>query len=229
MSNENGPQDDGGGGGGSSSSGGDDRATRLKQLEQRLKQKQRQLSKRQEQLDEREAKLDRREAELDERNESLLERREEAVEIREEVEDREARLDERKATLDDRETALAERERELDQREAELDQQEATLESYVGDRMADLEESIGDTIQERVASAVKQHAGSSSGAFSVIRGVVIALVGLLFVVAGIANGFATEMTGVPQLFTSTTANYATTAVLVFVGFAANLAAAAGRA
>ncbi|MFB6161514.1 MAG: hypothetical protein ABEJ61_10125 [Haloferacaceae archaeon] len=183
-----------------------ERVRRLEEMEKRLERKEREL--------------DDREATLDEREQEALDRREEAVDLREELDDREATLDERRAALDDRETALDERERELDRREE-------TLSAYVGDQLSELEASIADTVRAEVTEAVETHDGGRSR-FGAIGGLLLALVGMVLVVAGVANGFGTVSGDVPQLFANTAANYGTTAVLVFCGLAANLAAAAGR-
>lgn len=227
-----GDAEDGDAGGGAEPEGGTEpepedevareRAGRLDEKEQRLDGREREL-------DGRERELDERERELDEREQELLDRREELVETRERLEGKEARLEERENALDDRETALNERERELAERAEELDRREETLERYVGDQLSGIESTIADTVRTGVTEALDGY--DLSGAddrFGVIGNLLLALVGIVLVVAGVANLFATETGVLPPLFASSAANFGASAVLTFGGLAANLAAAAGR-
>lgn len=177
-------------------------------------------------LDKREEELDRRERELDEREEEILERREGVVDERESLEAREAELDDREEELDDREAAIRERERELDEREEQLDEHERTLEQYVGDQLADAQQAIAEAVEESVASAVREHGGGRTSRFGTIGGLLLGLVGMVLVIGGVANGFATEIPSIPTLFSSPAGNFGASAVLIFSGLAANLAAAA---
>jgi ribonuclease Y len=193
-----------------------ERAGRLEEKERRLESMEREL--------------DRREEELDEREQEFLKRREENVELREELEDRERRLDQREEKIADRERTLDERERELSTRADELDQREQTLQQYVGDQLSELENSLADTVRESVTNAVEglEVEGVSGGRFGTLGGILLALVGMVLVVGGVTNGFATEVAGIPPLFASDAGNFGASAVLIFCGLAANLAAAAGR-
>ncbi len=191
-----------------------ERAGRLDEKEQRLASQERELEQRAE--------------ELDELEDELLERRETIVAEREELETKEAELEEREETIEDRETAIAERERDLDQRAEEIDQREETLREYVGEQLADYEQQVADTVEESVTAAIEAQdlgGGDRSGSMG---NLLLALVGLVLVVGGVSNLFATETNVIPALFASAPANYGTVAVLIFSGMAANLAAAAGR-
>lgn len=197
--------------------------------EQRLELKAERLDQREEGLDRRAERLGERADELDDREEELHNQRDQLDELRDELDEREAQIEQRTEELDDREVALQERERDLSDRTAELDRYEQILEEYVGDNIADVEESLTNMIHAGVSSAIADTSSGGTGRFGRIESVVIALVGILLIVGGIANGFATQIDGIPALFTNTTTNVAATAILMFVGLAVNLAVTADRA
>lgn len=201
-----------------------------------LEERSRRLDEKEERLDQKERELNKRERDLEKREQEILERREENVDVREELEAKEEELEEKETALDDRETALEERERELSRRADQIETKEQALDDHVGDQLADLESSIGDTIEDRVSAAVKKHAGGSTSRIGTVGGVLLGLVGIVLVVGGVSNIFAVELVGragsspIPTLFAaeSVTTNYVVSAFLVLVGLAASLAAAAGR-
>lgn len=200
-----------------------------------LEEKAQRLEEKEERLDQRERDLNKRERDLEKREQEVLERREENVDTRERLEEREQTLDERESALDDREQALEERERDLSRRADEIETKEEALSEHVRDELEAFEGSLVDKIEERTITAVQQHGGNASGRFGTIGGVLLGLVGLVLVAGGLSNGLlayvnATYGAGVdPLLLETSLANYAASAVLVFLGLAANLAAAAGRA
>lgn len=192
-----------------------ERAGRLDEKERRLQSQEREL--------------EAREGELDEREAELLERREELVDLREQLETQEADLEEREESVTNREAALQERERELDERAEQLDRQEETLHAYVGDQIEQLEASVAGTVDETVREAIEEsELAESQGGYGAISNLLLALVGLVLVVAGVSNLFAVETAVLPAFFASSAANFGASAVLIFGGLAANLAAAAGR-
>jgi hypothetical protein len=223
---------------------------RLEEMEQRLERKEAEL-------DEREQRLEREAEELDEREDDLLERREEVVDLREEVEELESDIEERKQRLDEREAAIEEQERELDERKSELARKEKTLQNYVGNELDDVESRLSETVRDAVRSSMQDVEGGggvdeetltttvresvdaamdqqdldgSSSPFGAVLGSLLAFLGILLVAGGVANGLLTFVgtTAVSPLFEQSSANYIAASVLVIIGFAANLAAAAGR-
>jgi len=223
---------------------------RLDEMEQRLERKE-------SELDEREQRLEREEAELEEREDDLLEKRETVVDVRDEVEELESDIEERRERLDEREAAIEEQERELDERKAELADKEQTLQTYVDDQVADLEsrltqtvrdavqssmsdveggggvdqETLSTTVRQSVDSAIdQQDFDTAGGAFGAVLGSLLAFLGILLVAGGVANGLITivETTTLDPLFAQASINYVVSSILVIIGFAANLAAAAGR-
>jgi hypothetical protein len=227
----------------------DEQERRLQEMEQRLERKEAEL-------DERESRLEREEAELEGREDDLLEKREQVVELREEVEELESDIEDRRERLDEREAVIEEQERELDERKAELADKEQTLQTYVDDQLGDLEsrlsrtvsdavqssmstvesggvdeETLTTTIRQSVDSAIDQEdLDTSGGAFGAVLGSLLAFLGILLVAGGVANGLITiiETTTVDPLFAQASINYVVSSILVIIGFAANLAAAAGR-
>jgi hypothetical protein len=157
------------------------------------------------------------------------------------IEATERRLEEREATLASREQALDERENdlrerredldaraeELEARREELDRREDTLREYVGQELADLEESLSATVEDSVQSAVS---GLDRGQprEAVVRNLVLALVGILLVSAGVANLVAAQTPGMVRLFSSATLNVVASSVLIVLGLGANLAGVTGR-
>lgn len=216
------PPVDGGGASVGEREGRTERARHLAEKEERLKQREEGLDQRAENLTERADKLDDREAEL-------LDRRDQLAQLEEDLDAREAEIAQREDALDDRETALQERKQELDERADELDRKEHTLQTYVGAQVAEIEDSIADTVEEAVSAARDGYTDSnSSGRLGTIGNLLLALVGITLIVGGVANGFATVLTGLPALFASDAGNFGACAVLIFSGLATNLAAAAGR-
>jgi uncharacterized protein (DUF3084 family) len=228
----------------------DEQERRLEEMEQRLERKEAEL-------DEREQRLDREESELEGREDELLERREEVVSLRENVESLETEIDNRKQRLDEREAAIEEQERELDERKAELAEVEQTLQTYVADQIDDLEGRITQTVrdavrssmsgieggggvdEERLTTTVRQSVESAIAqedleergtAFGAVLGSLLAFLGILLVAGGVANGLVTfvQTDTVNPLFAQSSINYIVSSILVIIGFAANLAAAAGR-
>ena len=228
----------------------DEQERRLEEMEQRLERKEAEL-------DEREQRLEREESELEGREDELLERREEVVSLRENVESLETEIDNRKQRLDEREAAIEEQERELDERKAELAEVEQTLQTYVADQLGDLESRVTQTVrdavrssmsgieggdgvdEERLTTTVRQSVESAVAqedleergtAFGAVLGSLLAFLGILLVAGGVANGLITfvETTTVSPLFDRSSINYIASSILVIIGFAANLAAAAGR-
>jgi hypothetical protein len=227
----------------------DEQERRLQEMEQRLESKEAEL-------DERESRLEREEAELETHEDELLERREEVVTLHEEVESLESEIEERRQRLDEREAAIEEQERELDEREAKLDEQEQTLHTYVDDQLGDLqsqlsrtvrdavqssmatvevggvdEETLTQTIRQSVDSAIdEEDLEDESGAFGAVLGSLLAFLGILLVAGGVSNGLLTfvQTPTVSPLFAQSSVNYIASSILVIIGFAANLAAAAGR-
>jgi uncharacterized protein YhaN len=227
----------------------DEQERRLEEMEQRLERKEAEL-------DERERRLEREEADLEEREDELLEGREEVVELREEVEELESDIEARRERLDEREAAIEEQERELDERQAHLAEQEQTLQTYVDDQLGDVESRLSEPVrdavrssmsgiegggvdEERLTTTVRQSVESAvdqedleerSTAFGAVLGSLLAFLGILLVAGGVANGLITfvETSTVSPLFDRSSINYIASSILVIIGFAANLAAAAGR-
>ena len=228
----------------------DEQERRLDEMEQRLERKE-------SELDEREQRLEREEAELEGREDDLLEKREEVVGLREDVEALESDIEARRERLDEREAAIEEQERNLDERKADLADKEQTLQTYVDDQIGDIESRLAQTVrdavqssmgdveggggvdQETLSTTVRQSVDSaigqqdlegSGGAFGAVLGSLLAFLGILLVAGGVANGLVTivETTTVDPLFAQASINYVVSSILVIIGFAANLAAAAGR-
>jgi hypothetical protein len=228
----------------------DEQERRLDEMEQRLERKE-------SELDEREQRLEREEAELEGREDDLLEKREEVVGLREDVESLESDIEARRERLDEREAAIEEQERDLDERKADLADKEQTLQTYVDDQIGDIESRLAQTVrdavqssmgdveggggvdQETLSTTVRQSVDSaigqqdlegSGGAFGAVLGSLLAFLGILLVAGGVANGLVTivETSTVDPLFAQASINYVVSSILVIIGFAANLAAAAGR-
>ena len=227
----------------------DEQQRRLEEMEQRLERKE-------SELDEREQRLEREASELDEREDDLLERREEVVGLREEVEALESDIEDRKQRLDEREVSIDEQERELEERSAELARKEQTLQNYVDDQLAGLEDELTDTVRTAVDSSMQnveggggvdeetlsrtvresvdsaidsRDLGANGSAFGAVLGSLLAFLGILLVAGGVSNGLLTYLgEGALTILSNDSTNYIASSGLVIIGFAANLAAAAGR-
>lgn len=210
------------------------------------------LDQREEGLDLRAEKLKDRTADLDEREQSLEIEREELEEWRADLEERQAHLDQREQDLDDREAAIRERENELAERASALEEKEQTLHTYVGDNLGDVEAKITDAVRgsisksmqdikpgkaevdqqsvdETVASSIKSAmADQGNGRFGTVGNILLGLIGLVFVVGGATVLFSTQTDVIPRAFSDAGLNYGAAAVLVFIGLAVNLSAAADR-
>lgn len=163
------------------------------------------LDEREESLEERARELDQREGELDEREEML--------------DQRETRIQEREAELDERETGIEERESQLSKRAEELDEKEATVREFVGDN-------VREAVEESFSNITEGYGKSSR--LGTIGSLVLGLVGVMLIVAGVLNGFATSVPSLPVFEggPTDTANLVTSILLIFSGLAANLAAVA---
>jgi len=228
----------------------DEQERRLAEMEQRLERKE-------SELDEREQRLEREASELDSREDDLLNRREEVVQLREEVEALETDIETREERLDEREAAIEEQERDIENRKSELNRKEQTLQNYVGNQIESLEQTLSETVrdsvrssmqgldgggevdQEQLSTTVRQSVDSAiqqqdfehdATAFGAVLGSLLAFLGILLVAGGVANGLITyiETATVTPLFTQDSINYIASSGLVILGFAANLAAAAGK-
>jgi len=229
------------------SDSGDDHERELEKWEDRLDQ-------REEGLDLRAEKLKDRAEELDTRESDIEAERADLEDWRTDLEDWEARLEQREQDLDDREAAIREREAELAERATDLDEKEQTLHHYVGNNLAEVESAITETVQEAVSSAAKRiepgeatvdqeslnqtiesaiddamaDHGGTRGRFGTAGNILIGLIGLVFVVGGATVLFATQTDVIPRAFSDTGLNYGAAAILVFIGLAINLSAAADR-
>ena len=226
----------------------DEQERRLEEMEQRLERKESELN-------EREQRLEREASELNEREDDLLGRREEVVGLREEVEALESDIEDRKQRLDEREVSIDEQERELEERSAELARKEQTLQNYVDDQLAGLEneltetvrtavdssmqnvegggvddETLSRTVRESVDSAIDgRDLGANGSAFGAVLGSLLAFLGILLVAGGVSNALLTFLgEGGLTILSANSTNYIASSGLVIIGFAANLAAAAGR-
>ena len=208
-------------------------------------------------LAEMEQRLEREASELDSREDDLLNRREEVVQLREEVEALETDIETREERLDEREAAIEEQERDIENRKSELNRKEQTLQNYVGNQIESLEQTLSETVrdsvrssmqgldgggevdQEQLSTTVRQSVDSAiqqqdfehdATAFGAVLGSLLAFLGILLVAGGVANGLITyiEPATVTPLFTQDSINYIASSGLVILGFAANLAAAAGK-
>lgn len=228
----------------------DDLADREAELDKREDR----LDQREDGLDVRAEKLKARADELDDREADLETERQELDTWRSDLEARKAQLDQREQDLDDREAAIQERESELEAWEAELDEHEQTLHTYVGSNLADVESAITETVREAVSSAAERidpgpaevdqeslnesvesaiadamdDYSQSSGRFGIAGNVLLGLTGLVFVVGGATVLFSTQTDAIPRAFDGVGLNYGAAAVLVFIGLAVNLSAAADR-
>ena len=230
----------------------DEQEGRLEEMEQRLERKEAELDEREQRLEREAAELDDREDDLLERREEVVQLREEVEELESDIESREKRLDEREAAIEEQERELDERKSELNRKEQTLqnyvgDQlQEAenrlaeTVRDAVRSSMQSVnveggdgvdEEKLTTTIRESVESAMSQQDIEDAGSpFGAVLGSLLAFLGILLVAGGVANGLLTyvETATISPIFDQTSANYIAASGLVIVGFAANLAAAAGR-
>jgi uncharacterized protein (DUF3084 family) len=163
--------------------------------------------------DERAADLEATERRLDQREASLA--------------SREQALDERENDLRERREDLQARAEELEARREELDRREDTLREYVGQELADLEESLSATVEDSVQSAVSG-LDREQPQEAVVRNLFLALVGILLVSAGVANLVAAQTPGMVRLFSSATLNVVASGVLIVLGLGANLAGVTGR-
>lgn len=186
-------------------------------MQRRLNEREMGLDQRSEELDRREQKVDARETELDELEADLDER-----EYR--LDEREAALDERETELDQREAELDEYDRQLSERADTLDEHEETLNTYLQGQMADLEESVTETMHD----ALDRHQARSAGRFGPTGTVLVGLAGVALAVAGIGLG-ALAVTGSPVVGAGgQTTNLVIAAVVTIVGLALNLGTVAGR-
>lgn len=226
---------------------------RLEEMEQRLERKEAELDEREQRLEREAAELEERENDLLERREEVVALREEVEDLESDIEERRQRLDEREAAIEEQERDVEERSSELAEKERTLrtyvdDQLQdvenrlaETVRNGVRSEMADVdveggdggvdEETLSTTVRESVDAALGQHdLDGSGGAFGAVLGSLLAFLGLLLVAAGVANGLITfvETPTVGPLFQRTSVNYIASSVLVVIGFAATLAAAAGR-
>ena len=250
-----GPTDDDHDESGSDSTDGDvqdEQERRLDEMEQRLERKEAELDEREQRLEREATELEGREDELLERREEVVELREEVEALENDIETREERLDEREAAIEEQERDIENRKSELNRKEQTLqnyvgDQlQEAetrlveTVRDAVRSSMQNVnvegggeidEEKLTTTVRESVDSAVQQQdLETDSSAFGAVLGSLLAFLGILLVAGGVANGLLTyvETATISPIFDQTSANYIAASGLVIVGFAANLAAAAGR-
>ncbi|MEF8881255.1 MAG: hypothetical protein V5A34_01865 [Halapricum sp.] len=220
-----------------------DRETDLEMWEDRLDQ-------REEGLDQRAARLKERAGELDDREAELEAEQEELDEWRSDLDARQSRLEKREAELDEREAEIRESENELAERAADLDEKEETLHNYVGNNLGDVESSITGTVREAVTSAVDRiepgqaevdqetvesaiatamdDYSSGRGRFGIVGNLLLGLIGLVFVLGGATVLFSTETTAIPRAFSDAGLNYGAAAILIFIGLAVNLSAAADR-
>ena len=230
----------------------DEQERRLEEMEQRLERKESELDEREQRLEREASELNEREDDLLGRREEVVGLREEVEALESDIEDRKQRLDEREVSIDEQERELEERSAELARKEQTLqnyvgDQlQEAenrlveTVRDAVRSSMQNVnvegggeidEEKLTTTVRESVDSAVQQQdLETDSSAFGAVLGSLLAFLGILLVAGGVANGLLTyvETATISPIFDQTSANYIAASGLVIVGFAANLAAAAGR-
>ncbi|MFY4814077.1 Rnase Y domain-containing protein [Haloarcula argentinensis] len=201
-------------------------------VDDRPTEREREFAQMQRRLNEREMGLDQRSAELDRREEKIDAREEELDRRETELDEREYQLDEREATLDDRETDLDEREAELteydaqlSERAAALDEHEETLNTYLSGQMADVEESVTETMHDALD---RYEANRSTGQFGPTGTMLVGLAGVALVVAGIGFGALASAGTAPFSVGGTTANLVLAAVVGIVGLALNLGTVAGK-
>ena len=230
----------------------DEQERRLDEMEQRLERKEAELDEREQRLEREATELEGREDDLLERREEVVQLREEVEELESDIETREERLDEREAAIEEQERDIENRKSELNRKEQtlqnyvgdQLQEAETRLAETVRDAVRSSmqsvnveggdgvnEEKLTTTIRESVESAMSQQDIKDAGSpFGAVLGSLLAFLGILLVAGGVANGLITyvETTTISPIFTQTSANYIAASGLVIVGFAANLAAAAGR-
>jgi len=231
----------------------DEQERRLEEMEQRLERKEAELDEREQRLEREAAELNEREDDLLGRREEVVALREEVEDLESEVESRKQRLDEREAAIEEQERELDQRKTELNRKEQtlqnyvgdQLQEAESRLAETVRDAVRSSmqnvsveggdgvdEKALTTTIRESVDSALEQQdLEGSGGAFGAVLGSLLAFLGILLVAGGVANGLIAfvETTTISPLFSQDPSiNYIFSSVLVIIGFAANLAAAAGR-
>jgi ribonuclease Y len=206
------------------------RAAELDDREAALDDRAERLDQREDGLDKRADDLKARTTELDERESDLRDRRRELDDLEAELEDRQATIEQREADLDEREAAIEQREAELDERATQLDRHESTLENYLGNEIDGVEESLVDTVQDAVWSAMDNYAANrdASTRLGTVGNLVLGLVGLVLVAGGVGIGIVAAVDGSAALFDGTTTNYGVAVVVALVGLGANLAAATNR-
>ncbi|EMA00616.1 ribonucrease Y [Haloarcula vallismortis] len=200
----------------------DDRPT---EREREFAQMQRRLNEREMGLDQRSAELDRREEKIDTREEELDRRETELDEREYQLDEREAELNDRETDLDEREAELTEYDAQLSERAAELDEHEETLNTYLSGQMADVEESVTETMHDALD---RYEASRSAGQFGPTGTMLVGLAGVALVVAGIGFGALASAGTAPFSVGGTTADLAVAAVVAVVGLALNLGTVAGK-
>ena len=184
-----------------------------------IEKKRKEIEQRKRGLDDFAEELDQREEDLEERARELDEREAELDESEDSLDQRETRIQEREAELDEREATLEEHEDELDARAEELEEKEATVREFVGDNVREAVEDVFSDITEEYGK---------SSRLGTIGSLVLGLVGVMLIVAGVLNGFASNVPSLPVFEggPTGTANLVTTVLLIFSGLAANLTAVA---
>jgi ribonuclease Y len=195
-----------------------------------LDRKAERLDQREDGLDKRAEDLKARTEELDGRESNLRDRRRELDDFEAELDQRRETIEQREADLDERQAAIEQRESELDDRAAELDRVETTLQNYVSDDVEAAEESLVDTVQDAVWSAMDNYADQQApeSRLGTTGNLVLGLAGLVLVAGGVGVGLAAGLDTGAALFDSAAANYGVAAVLALIGLGTNLAAATNR-
>ncbi|WP_135663641.1 hypothetical protein [Halorhabdus rudnickae] len=192
-----------------------------------LTQREDRLDQRELGLDKRAADLQERAAQLDEREAALTERAAELEEYRDDLEAREERIAQREDELDDREARIDDQEAALAERADELDRTERTLQNYVGDQVGDIEEAIGDTVEEAVSSAIVHYEDDGSD-LGTTGNLLLGLAGAALLVGGTANAAAEIAGSSATILSSSTGNLGVGAALILIGLAVNLVAVTKR-
>ena len=214
------------------------REEELQEWEQTLDERERGLRQIRGELDEREAELEDQEQELREQRQQLQSKRGDLNEWESQLEERAVELDEREAAIESQEESLAERAEELDEHERILEQyvddrvgqsldgRIERIEKVVGDRIAALEEEVGETVRTEVSDAFGDQEKTSPLGIAV--GAILGIAGAGLVAAGVIFGFAGDISSVPMLHSDTTINTAASAIIALAGLTITLIGVTGR-
>ena len=186
---------------------------------------------RKQRLDEREVSIDEQERELEERSAELA-RKEQTLQNY--VDDQLAGL-ENELTETVR-TAVDSSMQNVEGGDVDEERLTRTVRRAVDSSMQNVEgggvddETLSRTVRESVDSAIDgRDLGANGSAFGAVLGSLLAFLGILLVAGGVSNALLTFLgEGGLTILSANSTNYIASSGLVIIGFAANLAAAAGR-